>query len=118
MAAGANVVIISNIYRPEERSDDQRSIARSGAGSVLRQSLSVLLAEKERRGVELLSRMYPSVTFLDIAPNVGRYGYLNRFAARPLVMRGYRTALRVLAAAKEHGVFDESGASASAMSLN
>lgn len=118
VAAGANVVIISNIYRPEERHEDQRSIAQSGAGSVLRQSLSILLSEKERRGVELLSRMYPNVTFLDIAPNVGSYGYLNRFAARPLVMRGYRTALRVLAAAKEHGVFDGSGGSASVMSLN
>jgi NTE family protein len=105
VAAGANVVIISNIYRPEERAEDKRSIARSGMGSVIRQSLNIVLTEKERKGVELLSKMYPSVTFLDIAPDVGRYSYLNRFAARPLVMRGYRTALRVLAAAKERGVF-------------
>ena len=71
---------------------------------MLRQSLNILLTEKERRGVELLSKLYPSVTFLDIAPDIGHYGYLNRFAARPLVLRGYRTALRVLAQAKEQGI--------------
>ena len=105
VAAGANVVIISNIYRPEERAENKRSIARSGVGSVIRQSLNIVLTEKERRGVELLAKTYPNVTFLDIAPDVGGYSYLNRFAARPLVMRGYKTALRVLAAAKEKGVF-------------
>ncbi|HZF49618.1 MAG TPA: patatin-like phospholipase family protein [Polyangiaceae bacterium] len=105
VAAGASVVIISNIYRPEERAESKRSIARSGALGVIRQSLNIVLTEKERRGVELLAKTYPHVTFLDIAPDVGRYSYLNRFAARPLVMRGYKTALRVLASAKERGVF-------------
>jgi NTE family protein len=103
VAAGADVVIISNVYRPEERGDDERSIARSGPGAVLRQAVNVVLMEKERRGVELLSRLYPSVTFLDIAPDLGSFGYFNRFAARPLVLRGYRTALRALAQAKESG---------------
>jgi NTE family protein len=106
VAAGADVVIISNIYRPEEPSA-RRSIARRGALAVTRQSLNILLTEKEKRGVELLSKLYPRVTFLDVAPDVGAYGYLNRLAARPLVLRGYRTALRVIAAAKERGVFDE-----------
>jgi NTE family protein len=105
VAAGANVVIISNVYRPEDRSLARRSIARRGAVGVLSQSLNILLSEKERRGVELLAKIYPGVTFLDIAPDIGHYGYLNRFAARPLVLRGYRTALRVLAEAKERGVF-------------
>lgn len=105
VSAGADVVIISNIYRPEERSEDRRPIAHRGAPAVLRQTLNILLSEKERRGVELLAKLYPQVTFLDVAPNVGHYGYLNRFAARPLVTRGYRTALRVLADAKERGVF-------------
>jgi NTE family protein len=118
VAAGANIVIISNIYRPEERRDHQRSVARSGAGSVLRQSLNIVLTEKERRGVELLSRLFPNVTFLDIAPDVGGFSYLNRFAARPLVMRGYRTALRVLAAAKERGVFDSYSAAQANVTLN
>ena len=81
-------------------------IARRGAHAVLRQSLNILLSEKEKRGVDLLSRLYPKVTFIDIAPDIGHYGYLNRFAARPLVVRGYGTALRVLAKAKERGVFD------------
>lgn len=105
VAAGANVVIISNIYRPEDRSQDRRSIARRGLHAVVRQSLNVVLSEKERRGVELMEKLYPNVTFLDVAPDVGSYGYFNRYAARPLVMRGYRTALQVLADAKERGMF-------------
>ena len=116
VSAGADVVIISNIYRPEERGPRSRSIARRGALAVARQSLNIVLTEKERRGVELLSKLYPHVTFLDVAPDIGAYGYLNRFAARPLVLRGYRTALRVIAAAKERGVFD--GASGADVTLN
>jgi NTE family protein len=116
VAAGANVVIISNVYRPEERPLHRSPIARRGAAAVLSQSLNILLTEKERRGVELLSKLYPSVTFLDIAPDIGHYGYLNRFAARPLVLRGYRTALRTLADAKERGVFV--GASSPDVRLN
>ena len=46
------------------------------------------------------------MTFINIAPDIGHYGYLNRFAAGPLVVRGYATALRVLAKAKERGVFE------------
>jgi NTE family protein len=107
VAAGADVVIISNIYRPEERTKERRTIARRGATAVLTQSLNILLTEKERRGVELLTKQYPHVTFLDVAPDIGHTSYLNRFAARPLVLRGYRTGLRVLAQAKERGVFDE-----------
>ncbi len=106
VAAGANVVIISNIYRPEREIDGARSLAKKGVHRVLRQSLSTLLTEKERRGVELLAQRYPDVTFIDIAPDLGRYGYLNRFSARPLVLRGYGTALRALANAKENRVFD------------
>jgi NTE family protein len=104
--AGANVVIISNIYRPHVEVSPKRSVARKGIHRVLRQSLSTLLTEKEKRGVELLAKRYPHVTFIDIAPDLGNYGYLNRFSARPLVMRGYGTALRALAAAKESRVFD------------
>jgi NTE family protein len=104
--AGANVVIISNIYRPRRELEPKRSVARRGMHNVLRQSLSTLLTEKERRGVELLSQRHPHVTFIDIAPDLGRYGYLNRFSARPLILRGYGTALRALAEAKENRVFD------------
>ncbi|MCU0657504.1 MAG: patatin-like phospholipase family protein [Polyangiaceae bacterium] len=105
--AGADVVIISNIYRPEQRAEEERSVARATVSGVLKQSLNILLTEKERRGVELLSRLYPRVTFLDIAPDIGMFGYLNRYAARSLVLRGYRTALRVLADAKKRGVFGD-----------
>ena len=103
--SGANVVIISNIYRPDNILLPKRSIARKGVTQVLRQSMSVLLTEKERRGVELLTQRYPHVTFIDIAPKLGRYGYLNGWAARSLIMRGYGTALRTLAAAKENRIF-------------
>lgn len=106
VAAGANVVIISNVYRPEVRKEPDRSIARRGGAAVLRQTLNILLSEKERRGVDLLQKLYPKVAFIDIAPDIGAYGYLNRFAARPLVLRGYRTALRTLTEAKERGLFD------------
>jgi NTE family protein len=116
VAAGADVVIISNVYRPEDRPSHRPHIARRGAAAVLSQSLNILLTEKERRGVELLEKLYPAVTFIDIAPDIGHFGYLNRFAARPLVLRGYRSALRVLAAAKERGVF--LGATSPDVSLN
>ncbi|NUP07634.1 MAG: patatin-like phospholipase family protein [Polyangiaceae bacterium] len=106
VAAGANVVIISNVYRPESRRPPERSIARSGVLSVVRQSVNIVMAEKERRGVELLSRTYPRVVFLDVSPDIGAFGYWNRFNARSLVLRGYRTALRILTEAKERGVFN------------
>lgn len=105
-AAGANVVIISNVYRPENRRPPERPIAKSGILAVARQSLNIVLAEKERRGVELLARTYPRVVFLDIAPDIGSFGYFNRWNARSLVLRGYRTALRTLTEAKERGVFN------------
>jgi NTE family protein len=106
VAAGANVVIISNIYRPEMRKPPERSVGRSGIVSVLRQSANVLMSEKEKRGVELLSRTYPQVVFIDIAPDIGEFSYLNRFNSRSLVLRGYRSALRALTDAKERGVFN------------
>ncbi|MBI4702361.1 MAG: patatin-like phospholipase family protein [Deltaproteobacteria bacterium] len=99
--AGASVVIVSNTYRHDAAEGRKRSLARLGVHRVLRQSLSVLLSEKERRGLELLSRRLPHVAFVDVAPDLGPYGYFNRFSARSLVMRGYGTALRVLAGVKE-----------------
>lgn len=105
--AGADVVIISSIYRPSRHEGDARSLARSGPAAVLTQSLNVLLTEKERRGVELLSRQYPHVTFLDVSPEIGHIGYLNRYAARSLVVRGYRAGLRLLTDAKRRGAFEQ-----------
>jgi NTE family protein len=106
LEAGADIVIISNIYRPAEGERDRRSMARRGALQVINQSLNIMLTEKERRGVDLYSHVHPRATFIDIAPDIGRFGYLNRFAARSLVMRGYRAGLQALAIAKERGVFD------------
>ncbi|MBX3127310.1 MAG: patatin-like phospholipase family protein [Polyangiaceae bacterium] len=102
--AGADVVIISNIYRPSR--GRVRSLARSGPLTVMNQSLNILLTEKERRGVDFYAHMHPRCHFIDIAPDIGRFGYLNRFAARSLVLRGYRAALQALVFAKERGVFD------------
>jgi len=106
--AGADVVIVSNIYRPEKRDPvAQRSVARQGALRVLRQAINIVLTQKEQTGLELHARKHPEVVFLDVAPNVGMIGYLNQVAARSLIMRGYRTALRELAAAKVRGVFGD-----------
>lgn len=104
--AGVDVVIVSNIYRQENVREGERSIARRGVFDVLTQSLNIVLSEKERRGLDLYARTYPRVTFVNVSPDIGRYGYLNRFNARALVLRGYREALRELAAAKDRGVFD------------
>jgi NTE family protein len=103
---GADIVIISSIYRPERHEADSRSLARSGPAAVLTQSLNVLLTEKERRGVELLSRQYPHVTFIDVSPDIGHIGYMNKYAARSLVVRGYRAGLRLLTEAKRSGAFE------------
>ncbi len=115
--AGADVVIISNVYRPSVSRQHQRSVARRGGLRVVHQTLNILLTEKEKRGVDLYSRASPRTTFIDIAPDIGMFGYFNRFNARSLIMRGYRTGLRALASAKEQGVFDRSRPS-SATALN
>jgi NTE family protein len=105
--AGADVVIISSIYRPEVTREGDRSIARRGALSVLTQTINIVLTQKEHTGVQLHTRTYPNVRFVDIAPDIGMFGYLNRFAARALVMRGYKCAIRTLSEAKARGVFGD-----------
>jgi NTE family protein len=105
--AGADVVIISNVYRPFNAAS-RRSLARRGPFEVLKQAVNIVLSEKERRGLDLYARTHPRVRFVDVAPDIGGFGYLNRFTARSLVMRGYRAALRALAEAKERGFFDMS----------
>lgn len=106
VAAGAEVVIVSNIYRPLVTRPDRPSIARRGLFKVLTQSISILLSEKERRGLDLYHRLYPGVTFINVSPDIGHLGFLNRYAARQLVMRGYRSAMTELLAAKARGVFE------------
>jgi NTE family protein len=103
--AGADVVVVSNIYRPLVPKADRPSIAHRGAASVLTQALSIILSEKERRGMELYNRLHPNVVFLDLSPDIGHLGFLNRFASRQLLLRGYRQAMTELIAAKSRGVF-------------
>lgn len=104
--SGADIVIVSNIYRQANVREGEKSIARKGPFAVLTQSLNIVLSEKERRGLDLYARTYPKVTFINVSPDIGSFSYLNRFNARSLVLRGYREALRELAAAKDRGVFD------------
>jgi NTE family protein len=104
VAAGADIVIISNIYRPTNKST--RSIARLTAAKVLTQSLNIMLTEKEKRGLDLYSRVHPNTVFIDIAPNIGMFDYMNRLAVRSLIMRGYRAAWRALGEARRKGYLD------------
>jgi NTE family protein len=84
-------------------------LAERGLGRVLRQCASILLSEKERAGKELLSRRFPHVTFIEVAPDLGPFGYFGGLQAGPMIMRGYGAGLRALAAAKEAHVFDGGG---------
>ncbi len=104
--AGVDIVIVSNVYRQAVVKQGEKSIARRGPVGVLTQSLNIVLSEKERRGLDLYARTYPRVTFINVSPDIGMFSYLNRLHARSLVLRGYREALRELAAAKDRGVFD------------
>lgn len=102
--AGADVVVISNVYRPHLATE--RSIAHQGPAAVARQSLNVILSEKEQRGIELIHRLYPHVTVLNVSADLGHFSFTSRRDARKLLLRGYREALRVLVAAKRRGVLD------------
>ena len=103
---GADVVIVSNVYRQTLTRPGSKSLAERGPLGVLTQTLNIMLGEKEQRGLELASRTSPKVTFINVSPDLGSFGYLSRLNARSLVLRGYREALRDLAAAKDRGVFD------------
>ena len=104
--AGADVVIVSNVYRPHVMRPGQRSLVNSGGFAVGRQTLNIVLSEKEKRGIDLIHRLYPHVTVLNVSADLGRFSFTSRANARLLVTRGYREALRVLAAAKRRGMFD------------
>jgi NTE family protein len=104
--AGADVVVISNIYRPHVTRKGHRSIVHAGGAALGRQALNIILSEKEKRGIDLIHRIYPHVTVLNVAPDLGSIPFTSRLQARKLLARGYREALRVLAAAKQRGVFD------------
>ena len=103
--AGAQVVVVSNVYRPHVAGKGS-SIVQSGIAGIGRQSLNIILAEKERRGVDLIHQLYPHVTVLMVSPDLGQFSFTSRRNGRRLLSRGYREGLRVLAAAKRRGVFD------------
>lgn len=104
--AGADVVIVSNVYRPHVIRPGQRSLVDAGGVAIGRQTLNIVLSEKEKRGIDLIHRLYPHVTVLNVSADLGRFSFTSRRNARLLVSRGYREALRVLASAKRRGIFD------------
>jgi NTE family protein len=104
--AGADIVIVSNVYRPHVTRPGHRSLVHEGGPAVARQTLNIILSEKEKRGMDLLHRLYPHVTLLNVSADLGRFSFTSRKNARRLLTRGYREALRVLAAAKQRGVFE------------
>jgi NTE family protein len=104
--AGADVVIISNVYRPHAGRIGSPSLVYQGGFAVARQSLNMILNEKEKRGIDLIHKMYPQVQVLVVSPDLGRLPFTSRLHARTILRRGYRDALRILAKAKRRGVFD------------
>lgn len=104
--AGADVVVISNVYRPHITRAGESSLVESGAGAMFRQAANIILSEKEKRGIDLIHRLHPNLTIVNVSADLGRYSMLDRKNARQLLTRGYREALRVLASAKQRGVFD------------
>jgi len=104
--AGADVVIVSNVYRPHVTRPGEGSLVHEGMSGIVRQTLNIVLSEKEKRGIDLLNRLYPHVTVLNVSADLGRYSFTSTTNVRKLLTRGYREALRVLAAAKRRGVFD------------
>jgi NTE family protein len=104
--AGADVVIISNVYRPHVIRPGQRSLVHSGGLAIGRQAVNIVISEKEKRGIDLINRLYPHVTVLNVSADLGRFSFTSRGNAKVLMSRGYREALRVLAAAKRRGMFD------------
>lgn len=107
--AGADVVIISNVYRPYITKPSESSVAMRGIGAVIRQSLNVVLSEKEKRGLDLIHKQYPHVTLLNVSADLGKFPFLSRADGKALLGRGYREAVRVLSTAKLQGVFDANG---------
>ena len=106
VGAGAEIIIVSNVYHPTVTRPPRRSIARKGAVQVGRQAFDILLNEKSRRSMELMQRLHPHVTLLDVAPSLGRYSFTSRRHAERIVQLGYREGFSVLAAAKRRGLFE------------
>lgn len=106
LEARADVLIVSNVYRPHMPTPEEGTLAKRGAFAIGRQALNVVLSEKERRGIDLVHQLHPHVQVLNVSPDLGRFRFTSLREGRRLVRRGYREGLRVLASAKRRGVFD------------
>lgn len=107
--AGAEVVIVSDVYRPWRPRQPLRSIGRQGLLRVVRQTVNITLTQKEQTGLELHATRHPHARFVTIAPDIGMVGYFSRLQVRKLMLRSYRTALRQLTQAKRQGLFGPVG---------
>ena len=88
--AGADVVIISNVYRPHVSRSEDLSLVHRGGAAVVRQSLNIILSEKEKRGIDLIHRLYPHVTVLNVSADLGRFSFTSRADTRRPGSRGSR----------------------------
>jgi NTE family protein len=104
--AGADVVIVSNVYRPHVGRAGGPSLVHQGGLAVARQSVNIILNEKEKRGIDLIHTMYPRIQVLVVSPDLGRFPFTSRMHSGAMLRRGYRDALRILAKAKRRGVFE------------
>ncbi len=105
VAAGADIVVVSNVYRPH-MDPGGPSVAEQGAFAIGRQAVNIVLSEKERRGIDLIAERYPRVAVLNVSPDLGAFSFTSPRNARKLLLRGYREGLKVLVDAKRRGVFD------------
>lgn len=108
VGAGADVLIVSNVYRPWVTPAEDRSLAVRGAAAIGRQTLNTVLWEKERRGIDLIHAEAPHVTVLNVSANLGEFPFTSRVNTKAVIARGYEEAKRVLGQAKKSGVFDRS----------
>lgn len=104
--AGADVVVVSNVYRPHIARREEGHVAHEGVGAVTRQALNIMLSEKEKRGIDLLYRLYPHVTILNVSADLGQFPFTGLAHVNQIISHGYREAVRVLIRAKNEGVFD------------
>jgi NTE family protein len=107
--AGADVIIACSAHGSAITDGGVESIARRGVHRVVRQALNIELSHRERMGLQLHSLSHPNTVVVDVSPDLGDFGYFDRFAARALVRRGYRTALLRLREAIAKGIFGAVG---------
>lgn len=88
---GADVVIVSDIYRPYTK-----GIENSSMFNIASQMTSMLFEDKSKRGVTIASARFPSKKIILISPSVGDISSLNTKAWKRLSNMGYNAAIRTL----------------------